>query len=107
MEEPTLGWIGLGNAGYHLAACLAKKGHRLLVRDVDPAQGILFVAEYPTSRVATQGADSFQHCTAVVTMLSDSILLRDVLLGEHGIAPHLTPGMPHLIQSPKMVPYVE
>ncbi|KAJ4301091.1 hypothetical protein N0V90_003181 [Kalmusia sp. IMI 367209] len=92
MEEPNIGWIGLGNAGYPMASCLAKKGHRLLVRDADPARGIAFVEEYPKSRVATLDPDSFQNCEVVVTMLPNGRVVREVLLGEYGIAPHLKPG---------------
>lgn len=92
MEEPSVGWIGLGNAGYPMAACLAKKGHRLLVRDADPARGIEFVEEYPTSRVATSDPDSFQNCEVVITMLPNGKVVHDVLLGANGVAPHLKPG---------------
>lgn len=94
MEEPDIdiGWVGLGNAGYPMAACLAKKGHRLLVRDADPARGIDFVEEYPKCRVATSDPDSFQHCDLVFTMLPDGKVVYEVLLGRHGIAPHLKPG---------------
>jgi 3-hydroxyisobutyrate dehydrogenase-like beta-hydroxyacid dehydrogenase len=93
MEESTVGYIGLGNAGYPMAACLAKKGHRLLVRDADPARGIKFVADYPKCRVATSDPDSFQDCDIVFTMLPNGAVVKDVLLGERGIAPHLKPGM--------------
>lgn len=94
MEQPDIdiGWVGLGNAGYPMAACLAKKGHRLLVRDADPARGIEFVQEYPKCRVATSDPDSFQNCDIVVTMLPDGKVVYKVLLGEDGIAPHLKPG---------------
>jgi 3-hydroxyisobutyrate dehydrogenase-like beta-hydroxyacid dehydrogenase len=93
MESPEIGYIGLGNAGYPMAACLAKKGHRLLVRDADPARGIRFVEEYPKCRIATSDPDSFQSCDIVITMLPNGAIVKDVLLGELGIAPHLKPGM--------------
>jgi 3-hydroxyisobutyrate dehydrogenase-like beta-hydroxyacid dehydrogenase len=94
MEQPDIdiGWVGLGNAGYPMAACLAKKGHRLLVRDADPARGIEFVQEYPKCRVATSDPEGFQNCDIVVTMLPDGKVVYKVLLGEDGIAPHLKPG---------------
>lgn len=94
MDEPTIdvGWVGLGNAGYPMAACLAKKGYRLLVRDAAPARGIEFVEEYPKCRVATSDPDSFQNCRLVVTMLPNGKVVNDVLLGAQGIAPHLKPG---------------
>lgn len=93
MEEPSIGWVGLGSAGYRMAACLAKKGHRLLVRDADPARGIEFVEQYAKSRIATSDPDSFQNCDIVITMLPNGKIVNDVLLGANGIAPHLKPGM--------------
>ncbi|KAH7132302.1 2-hydroxy-3-oxopropionate reductase [Dendryphion nanum] len=92
MDEFHIGWIGLGNAGYPMAACLAKKGYRLIVRDADPARGISFVEDYPKCRVATLDADSFNGCDTVMTMLPNGKVVRDVLLGDHGIASHLKPG---------------
>lgn len=93
MEEPSIGYIGLGNAGYPMAACLAKKGHRLLVRDNDPGRGIKFVEEYPKCRIATSDPEGFQNCNIVITMLPNGAVVREALLGEQGIAPHLKPGM--------------
>jgi phosphoglycerate dehydrogenase-like enzyme len=93
MEEPVLGFIGLGRAGFPIAACLARKGHRLLVRDADPARGIQFVEEHAKCRVATSDSESFSECETVITMLPSDAVVKHVLLGEYGIAPHLRPGM--------------
>lgn len=76
-----------------MAACLAKKGYRLVVRDAHPAHGIRFVADYPKCRIATLAADCFDTCDVVVTMLPNGKVVRDVLLGEHGIARHMKAGM--------------
>ncbi|KAF2105261.1 2-hydroxy-3-oxopropionate reductase [Lophiotrema nucula] len=91
-ETPSVGWIGLGNAGYPMAACLAKRGYRVAVRDADPARGILFVGEYPKCRAATSAPDAFHDCDIVVTMLPNGKVVREVVLGENGIGPHLKPG---------------
>ena len=45
-EKFNVGWIGLGNAGYPMAACLGKKEYRLIVQDADPARGSKFVEDY-------------------------------------------------------------
>lgn len=95
-EKFNIGWIGLGNAGYPMAACLAKKGYRLLVRDADPARGIQFEAEYGKCRVATLAADCFKDCDIVITMLPNGKVVRDVLLGEQGIAKHMKAGRTYL-----------
>ncbi|ORX97607.1 2-hydroxy-3-oxopropionate reductase [Clohesyomyces aquaticus] len=93
MESPPIvGYIGLGNAGYPMAACLGKKGYRLVVRDADLARGIQFEEEYPKCGVASSAADSFADCDVVITMLPNGKVVRDVLLGEQGIAQHLKPG---------------
>ncbi|KAF2178597.1 2-hydroxy-3-oxopropionate reductase [Zopfia rhizophila CBS 207.26] len=92
MDTLTVGYIGLGHAGYPMAACLGKKGYRLVVRDADPARGIRFVEEYPKCRAASSAPDAFQDCYVVITMLPNGKVVRDVLLGEHGIAAHLKAG---------------
>ena len=91
-ESFHIGWVGLGHVGYPMAVCLAKKGHRLIVRDADPTRGILFEAEYPKCRVATSDPESFAGCNTVVTALPDGKVVRDVLLGERGIARSLNAG---------------
>ncbi|KAF2708574.1 2-hydroxy-3-oxopropionate reductase [Pleomassaria siparia CBS 279.74] len=92
MDSRRIGWIGLGNAGYPMAACLAKKQYPLIVRDTDPARGIDFVQEFEKCRVATLDPNCFQECDIVITMLPNGAVVRDVLLGDRGIAPHLKPG---------------
>jgi 3-hydroxyisobutyrate dehydrogenase-like beta-hydroxyacid dehydrogenase len=92
MDTPYVGYIGLGNAGYPMAACLAKKGYRLAVLDADPARGIKFVEEYPKCRVSSSVGVAFNDCEVVITMLPNGKVVREVLLGNHGIASHLKPG---------------
>ena len=45
MSSSTAGYIGLGNAGYHMAACLGKTGYSLAVRDADPYQLELLIGD--------------------------------------------------------------
>ncbi|PVH95341.1 2-hydroxy-3-oxopropionate reductase [Periconia macrospinosa] len=92
MVAPIIGFVGLGHAGFPMAASLAKKGHHLLVRDQDTSRGLKFVEEHPKCRAAASDAGSFSECEVVVTSLSSSDEVKHVLLGEHGIAPHLKPG---------------
>ncbi|KAF2263618.1 2-hydroxy-3-oxopropionate reductase [Lojkania enalia] len=92
METPNVGYIGLGNAGYPMAACLAKKGYQLVVRDSNPSRSIKFVEQYPKCKVATSTADAFHDCDVVITMLPNGKVVEEVLLGDDGIARHLKPG---------------
>lgn len=92
-EKFNVGWIGIGNAGYPMAACLGKKGYRLIVRDADPARGIKFVEEFPKCRAATSAPTDFEGCDVIVTMLPNGKVVREVLLGEQGLAKYLKAGM--------------
>ena len=99
---PRVGYIGLGSAGYSMAACLAKKGYNLTVRDADPSPASRFVRQYPQCRVAAPGPEAFQECDVVITMLPNGDVVREVLLGENGIAKYLQPGK----KKPKIVIFV-
>lgn len=93
MSNLQVGWIGLGSAGYPMAACLGKKGYSLLIRDADPERAAEFVREYPKCKTAMPKADAFRDCGIVVTMLPNGRVVRDVLLDGDGIARHLKPGI--------------
>jgi hypothetical protein len=87
-----IGWIGLGRAGFPMAACLARKGHRLIVRDATCSQAIAFQTHYPRCRAAATEPDDFASCDVVFTMVRDGEMARDVLLGKKGIAWSLKAG---------------
>lgn len=53
----TVGYIGLGNAGYPMAANLPRAGFHVIVRDADPSPEEKFVKEFPGSEVAAKGSD--------------------------------------------------
>ncbi|KAF3762713.1 hypothetical protein M406DRAFT_72695 [Cryphonectria parasitica EP155] len=96
MEHKTIGYIGLGSAGYPMAACLAKKGYNLIVHDTNPALGQKFVEQYQQCKLAAttsspMSPDAFKACSVVITMLPNGKVVRDVLLGENGIARALGP----------------
>ncbi|KAF2198026.1 hypothetical protein GQ43DRAFT_434637 [Delitschia confertaspora ATCC 74209] len=92
MASFTISYIGLGRAGFPMAACLGKKGYKLMVRDADLARVDKFIGEYPQCRRASSEADVFQECEVVITMLPDGLVVRDVLLGQNGIARYLNAG---------------
>ena len=77
-----VGFIGLGNMGAPMAANLAKAGHDVIGFDVagTTADGVATAA---SAQEAVTGAD------AVITMLPNGAILRDV---ARGIIPHMTQG---------------
>lgn len=92
MPAKTVGYIGLGSAGYHLAAAVAKAGYQMVVDDVDPVRVRKFLAEFPGSMAGQATSDAFKNVDVLVTMLPNGHVVRDVLLGEKGIASQLKPG---------------
>lgn len=87
-----VGYIGLGNAGYPLASLLPKAGFDLVVRDADPARSQAFAAEHSGVRIADEGSDGFTDVDILVTMLPNGDVVRDVLLGQNGVARGLKDG---------------
>jgi len=89
----TIGFIGLGNAGYHLAANLPRAGFNLVVRDADHSRAQSFVEENPNSVIAGENDEiTWKEVHVLVTMLPNGEIVRDVLLGETGVARNLKPG---------------
>ena len=87
-----VGWIGLGNAGKALAACLAQAGYSLIIRDADYDREKSFVESHASATVAPRGQDAFRNVEIIVTMLPHGKIVREVLLGPDGIAPCLRQG---------------
>ncbi|KAH8807625.1 2-hydroxy-3-oxopropionate reductase [Xylogone sp. PMI_703] len=91
-DKIVVGYIGLGHAGYPLAANIPRAGYRIIVRDADPERAEKFVKENPSSQVAGPGSDAFKDVDILITMLPNGKVVRDVLLGDDGIAKSLKPG---------------
>ena len=90
MNELTVGFVGLGNMGWPMAANLHAAGFSLVVRDADAARQARFAAEHPDALTADSPA-AFAVADLVVTMLPNGGVVRDALLGW-GIATVLAPG---------------
>jgi 3-hydroxyisobutyrate dehydrogenase-like beta-hydroxyacid dehydrogenase len=89
----TIGFIGLGNAGYHLAANLPRAGFNLVVRDADHSRAQTFIDENPNSIIAGENNENaWKEVEVLVTMLPNGEIVRDVLLGETGVARNLKAG---------------
>ena len=90
MNELTVGFVGLGNMGWPMAANLHAAGFSLVVRDADAARQARFAAEHQDALTADSPA-AFAVADLVVTMLPNGGIVRDALLGW-GIATVLAPG---------------
>lgn len=85
-----VGFVGLGNMGWPMAANLVRAGHELHVHDLDPARTQRFAAEFGV-QAAPVLAD-LAPVELVVTMLPNGHVVRDVYLGQGGLAGVLAPG---------------
>ena len=97
--EPTIGFIGLGNMGGHMAHNLLKKGHNLVVFDVFQ-NSIDVVKNYGAalSRNVQQGAtpaDVALNADVIVTMLPSSPHVVEVYTGKDGILASLAKRAAH------------
>jgi 3-hydroxyisobutyrate dehydrogenase-like beta-hydroxyacid dehydrogenase len=88
----TVGYIGLGNAGYSMASNLPKHGFCVVVYDIDPDKVQKAAKEWENTIASNGDANSFQDCDVVVTMLPQGKVVREVILGVRGIATGLKPG---------------
>ncbi len=82
----AVAFAGLGKMGQPMAANLAKAGYRIWPLDVDAAAVDSFRTRSPGSLAEAA------ECAAAITMLPDGQVVREVLLGEGGLLPRLTPG---------------
>ncbi len=88
-----IGFIGLGNAGYHLAANLPRAGFNLIVRDADESRAKNFVDQNTDSIVAGENdEDIWSEVDVLNTMLPNGKIVHEVLLSETGIVKNLRKG---------------
>lgn len=88
----TVGYIGLGNAGYSMASNLPKSGYHLVVHDADASKAQKAASEWKNTTASDGKAQAFSECEVIITMLPQGKIVREVLLGPDGIAPALKPG---------------
>jgi 3-hydroxyisobutyrate dehydrogenase len=90
MSERTVGFVGLGNMGWPMAANLHAAGYALVVRDVDADRQARFATAH--QRVTIAGAPAaFAPADIVITMLPDGGVVADAIL-DWGIGAVLEPG---------------
>lgn len=88
----TIGYIGLGNAGFSMSSNLPKKGYKLVVHDLDQEK-VQRATKWSNTTSATASGSydpaAFKDCDAIITMLAHGGIVRKVL---DEIAPHLQAG---------------
>ncbi|KAJ8106062.1 hypothetical protein OPT61_g9788 [Boeremia exigua] len=87
----TVGYIGLGNAGFSMASNLPKKGFNVVVYDIDAEKVQKAAQEWENTAASDGSAESFKDCDMIVTMLPQGKVVREVVIGK-GIAKALRPG---------------
>lgn len=89
-----VGFVGLGNMGWPMAGQLAKAGFDMTVADAVPGLAAKFAAQHG-GEVAASLPELGTIVEAVVTMLPEGLIVRDVLLGgggSPGVIDGLAPG---------------
>jgi len=86
-----IGFVGLGNMGAPMAQHLATAGFQVLAADSNPAALERFCSAVQCERAGSL-ADLGRSCRLIITMLPDGRAVRQVLLGEGGVAAGLAPG---------------
>jgi 3-hydroxyisobutyrate dehydrogenase len=76
-----IGFIGLGKMGQPMVRRLAGAGYRVLVHDLD-GQAVRRACEAPGVEGAISLRAIGEHCDAVITMLPDGHVVRNVTLGK-------------------------
>jgi 3-hydroxyisobutyrate dehydrogenase len=91
LPPQRLGFVGLGNMGAPLARHLATAGFQVVAADSNPAALARFCDAVRCERAASL-AHLGRACRLVITMLPDGAAVRQVLLGEAGVAAGLAAG---------------
>ena len=90
-SKERIGFVGLGNMGVPMARRLVAAGYELVVADAIPEAVERFAAATKCERAPSLKRLG-ETCHVVITMLPNGYIVRDVLLGAAGIAPHLGHG---------------
>ena len=87
----TIAFVGLGNMGMPMAAQLAAAGFSLALHDTR-SDVVRAFADAHGGRIADTLSDAGRGADAAITMLPTDKIVREVVLGEGGLAAALAPG---------------
>jgi 3-hydroxyisobutyrate dehydrogenase len=99
-----VGFAGLGNMGWPMAANLVRAGFEVTVTDIADGRAAAFAAE-AGGRAAATAAGAADGCDALVTVLPTSSDVTDVIAGARGAIPagalviEMSSGVPAATQS--------
>jgi 3-hydroxyisobutyrate dehydrogenase len=91
LPPARIGFVGLGNMGAPMARHLASAGYPLVVADANAVTLARFCGTVPCERAASL-TELGRSCRLLITMLPDGAAVRQVLLGDGGIAVGLSAG---------------
>jgi 3-hydroxyisobutyrate dehydrogenase len=91
LPPERIGFVGLGNMGAPMARHLASAGYQVVAADANSATLERFLSTVPCER-ARSLSELGRSCRLVITMLPDGAAVRQVLLGDEGVAAGLSPG---------------
>jgi 3-hydroxyisobutyrate dehydrogenase len=87
-----VGFIGIGNMGAPMAHLLTQAGYRLYITDKSAAAVEDFAATHPACETPADLPSLGAACNVVITMLPNGQIVREVLLGDGGVADGLAAG---------------
>ncbi len=90
MEKPIVGFIGLGIMGQPMASNLVKAGYRLVVFNRTREKAEAMAGELV--QVASSPAEVASKCQMVITIVTDSAAVEEVIAGPQGLLGAVTPG---------------
>jgi 3-hydroxyisobutyrate dehydrogenase len=88
----TIGFIGLGVMGAPMARHLGRAGHRIQGFDVAASAIERLQRELPGAQACASAREAARDADAVITMLPNGGVVRDVVLGADGVAAGLHAG---------------
>ncbi|MBB3180577.1 NAD(P)-dependent oxidoreductase [Variovorax sp. Sphag1AA] len=90
--KPHIGFIGLGVMGAPMASHLAKAGYALSLCDTAPGLAARLAETLSGARACATPREVAQHSDIVITMLPNGRVVREVTLGDDGLASGWTQG---------------
>lgn len=92
MGKGTIGFVGLGIMGRPMAGNLVKAGFELVVWNRSGEKSLEFASEFPGTVVAESPADVAAKASVIITIVTDSPDVREVIAGKEGIIKGIRPG---------------